>query len=155
MNAKNLNLFLTILKFSLVGIGVGVSLFLFNGPNVTDGMDAVEAYREGPQMAAAILFTISVFIACIAIVLIFFVSQLITDTKKTVMAIIGIVVALLIYLVMYSAGTTDTTDTLALRHPVEQGVVNSTTAGIYTTLIGLFIGILVIIIGPFMGRLRK
>ncbi len=155
MSAKNLNLFLTVLKFALVGIGVGVSLFLFGGPNVTDGIEAVEEYREGPQMGAAIWFTIAVLLACVAIVFIFFFAQLITNTKKTVMAIIGIVVALIIYLVMYSAGTTDTTNTLALRHPVEQGVVNSTSAGIYTVLAGLSVGILVIIVGPFMGRYRK
>jgi hypothetical protein len=52
-------------------------------------------------------------------------------------------------------GTTDTTDTLLLKNPVSQGVVDTTTAGVYTIMVGMAIGVLVIVLGPLMGRYRK
>jgi hypothetical protein len=58
-------------------------------------------------------------------------------------------------MIFYLLGTTDTTDTLALRNPVSDGVVLTTTAGLYTIGVTLFVGFVVIIAGPFMGRLRK
>jgi hypothetical protein len=44
---------------------------------------------------------------------------------------------------------------LLLKNPVSQGIVNTTTAGIWTIMVGMLIGALVIIAGPFMGRFRK
>jgi uncharacterized membrane protein len=155
MSAKNTNLLMTIIKYGLGGIGVVLSLLLFGAPNVSEGTEAVEAYREGPQMSYAIWYTIILMFALLAIVVVFFLVQLITDTKKTVIAIAGIMVSLVIYLICLSAGTQDTTDTLLLKNPVSQGIVNTTTAGIWTIMVGMLIGALVIIAGPFMGRFRK
>lgn len=146
---------MSILKIGLGGIGVILCLMLFNAPNVSEGKEVVEAYRDGSQMSMAIFFTIFLMCALMGIVLLFFLLQLITNTKKTVIAIIGIFVSLVIYLIALSFGTADTTDTLLLKNPVSQGVVNSTTAGIYTIMIGTVLGALVIILGPLMGRYRK
>lgn len=155
MNTKRIDLLMSILKIGLGGVGVILCMLLFNAPNVSEGKEAVEAYRDGSQMGMAIYFTFFLMFALMAVVLVFFLLQLITDTKKTIIAIVGILVSLVIYLISLSFGTTDTTDTLLLRNPVSQSVVNSTTAGIYTILIGMVIGALVIVLGPFMGRYRK
>jgi hypothetical protein len=155
MSTKRLDLMMNILKIGLGGIGVILCLMLFNAPNVSAGKEAVETYREGSQMGAAIWFTIFMVLALVGAVLLFFVLQLITNTKATVIAILGILVSVVIYVIVLGAGTSDTTDSLLLKNPVSQGVVNNTTAGIYTILIGMALGALVIILGPFMGRLRK
>lgn len=155
MSTKKIDLLMNILKIGLGGIGVILCIMLFNAPNVSAGKEAVEAYRDGSQMSAAIYFTIFMMFALLGFVLIFFLLQLITDTKRTLIAIIGILVSLIIYVISLSFGTTDTTDSLLLKNPVSQGVVDTTTAGIYTILVGMGIGVLVIVLGPFMGRLRK
>lgn len=155
MNSTKVNTILNAVKIALIVIGVGASLLLFNGPNVTAGTEAVEEFRDGSQMTTAIFFTIALLLAGIAMILIFFASQLISSPKRTILSIVGIVAALGLYLIFTLAGTSDTTDTLLLKNPVAQSTVNTTTAGIYTVLIGLVAGVLVIVLGPFMGRLRK
>lgn len=146
---------MSIIKFGLGGVGVVLSVLLFFAPNVSEGTEVVEAYREGPQMSYAIWYTIILMLALLAIVIVFFLLQIVTDTKKTVIAIAGIMISVVIYLICLSAGTTDTTDTLLLKNPVSQGIVNTTTAGIWTIMVGMVIGALVIIAGPFIGRFRK
>jgi hypothetical protein len=91
----------------------------------------------------------------LGIVLLFFFLELISRPKKTIIAILGIVVSLVIYLIINAMGTSDTTDTLLLKNPVSQGVVDTTTAGVYTIMVGMAIGVLVIVLGPLMGRYRK
>jgi hypothetical protein len=155
MSAKNINLLLNIIKFGLGGLGVVLSVMLFYAPNVSAGTEAVEAYRDGSQMSYAIWFTIALMLLLLGIVLLFFFLELISRPKKTIIAIAGIVVSLVIYLIINAMGTTDTTDTLLLKNPVSQGVVDTTTAGVYTIMVGMAIGVLVIVLGPLMGRYRK
>ncbi len=156
MDAKKLNMAMTGLKFLVAIIGVGLSIFLFNAPNVTAGTEEVETYRDGSAVfSSAIWFTMITLIALVAFVIIFFLVQLATNTKKTVISIVGILIFAIFYVIMNAAGTADTTDSLLLKNPVEQSVVTTTSAGIYTILVGLGAGILVILIGPFLGRFRK
>ena len=156
MDAKKLTVGLNALKFSIAIVGVVLSLFLFNAPNVVAGTEAVETYRDGSVIfSSAIWFTIIIFFALCAFVLLFFFVQLISNPKRTVISILGILIFLGIYLVISLMGTTDTNETLALRNQVSSGVINTTSAGIYTIIIGMFAGLLVVILGPCMGRYRK
>jgi len=155
MNANKMNLILNIFRYALVIVGVGLSFMLFTGPSVTDGKEAMETFREGSKMNGAIYFTLFILALAVVFVLGFFLFQLVTSPKKTIMAIIGIVISILVYVVFYFKGTTDTNETLALRNPVTDGVIQNTTAGLYTVGIALFVGILVIVAGPLMGRYRK
>ena len=63
-----------------------------------------------------------------------------------VVAIIGILAALIIYLIFYAAGTSDTSATLLLKNPVSDGVVVTTTAGLYTVGVALLAGIVAIVV---------
>jgi drug/metabolite transporter (DMT)-like permease len=155
MNANKTNLILNLFRYALVAVGVGLSFMLFTGPSVTDGKEAMELFRESSKMNGAIYFTLFILSLAVVVVLGFFLFQLITSPKKTIMAIIGIVISILVYVVFYFKGTTDTNETLALRNPVTDGVIVNTTAGLYTVGIALFVGILVIVAGPLMGRYRK
>jgi hypothetical protein len=156
MDAKKLNIGLNALKFVVAIVGVLLSIFLFNAPNVTAETEVVETYRDSSVIfSSAIWFTIIIFFALVALVLLFFFVQLISNPKRTVISILGILLFLGVYLVISLMGTADTNDTLALRNPVSLGVINTTSAGIYTILIGMFAGLLVVILGPLMGRYRK
>ncbi|MBM3454521.1 MAG: hypothetical protein FJX80_05160 [Bacteroidetes bacterium] len=152
---KNLN-YINLLKFSLVIVGVGASFFLFNGPSVTEGEAAMAEFRESLEMDVAIWFTIGLMIFAISIVVAFFIWSLIIQPKKTILSIIGLAVCFLVYGIFMGIGTSDNVQSLALKgDKISQGVVNTTSAGIYTIIFCLVVGFLVILIGPFFGRYRN
>jgi amino acid transporter len=154
MKFKNLNLYLNILKVVLVAVGVILCLFLFGGPNATSDATDIETFRDGSKMGLASMFTTFILFLGIGLILIFFVVQLISNPKKTILSILGIVAALIIYLIFWAAGTDDTNESLQLRHPVEPSTITATTAGLWTTLVAIGIGILAVISG-FFTRLMK
>lgn len=155
MKSNKLDLAMNVLKFGLVAIGVILCLLIINGPNAEQPILEQETFREGASLGAAISYSGLLLFACAAIVVLFFVVQLITNTKRTVFSIIGIIVAFVIYFVISMMGTSDDNASLALRDPVSLSTINSTSAGLYTVIIGLVISVLVIVLGPFMGRMRK
>jgi hypothetical protein len=157
MDTKKLNMFMNILKFGLVAVGVIACMLVIGGPNMESTVEDQESFREGASLGMAINYTMLIIIASVAIVLLFFMIQLITNTKKTALSIIGVIVALVVYLIFWAMGTSDTNDSLALLESVqvEQGTIATTTAGIYTAIVGVAVGALVWILSPLMGRLRK
>ena len=67
----------------------------------------------------------------------------------------GILVSLVVYLIFYFAGTSDTAKSLLLKGDVSDGTVLTTTAGIYTTIVALAIAVLVIVFLPIYNRFRN
>ena len=111
MNATKLNLISLIFQYLFITIGVILSvLILISGPAATDGKEAVEKFRESTEMNAAIYFMLFILFAGSAMVIGFFVSQIIQSPKRTILSIIGIVISFVIYLIFYLLGTSDTTD---------------------------------------------
>jgi hypothetical protein len=157
MDNKKLTFFMSVLKVVLVAVGVLASALIFNGPN----MDSLEAdrqeFRDGGAMAFAVSYTGFIFFLGLGIVILFFFVQLLTNTKKTLKSIIGMIAALVVYLIFYMAGTTDSNESLNLAESVQvaDSTIASTTAGLYTVMVGFAVGIIVWVFGPFMGRLRK
>ena len=96
MKEEKLNLVLTIFRYSLVLIGVGLSILLFSGPTVADGMAKMAEFRKSSKMIG-VDYTLIIIGMAIVSVLGFFVYQLIQQPKKTITAIIGIVISLVIY----------------------------------------------------------
>ena len=92
MDPKKTALLLNIVKFVLSGIGVLACILVINGPNTTAGSQAVEEFRDGFEMSFAMLFTIVVIFACVALILAFFVIHFISQPKKTALSIMGILV---------------------------------------------------------------
>ncbi len=155
MKSKKVDLTLNLLKFVLGGIGVVLCMLIFNGPNGEDTLMNQVAFRESAKLSATINYTGIIIFVGAAIILLFFFVQLVSNPKKTIFSIIGIVIALAVYLLIRSMGTDDTNASLALRDPVSDSSINATSAGIYTIFVGLIVSALVIVLGPFMGRLRK
>ena len=149
-----MNLILTITRYALVLIGVGLSVMLFSGPTVADGKAAMTEFRESGSMSA-IYYTLFIIVTAVVAVLGFFMYQIAMQPKKTLLSIVGIVVAFFIYFVMYFSGSSDTMKSLALRHEASDSVIAATSAGVYTIGICLAVGVLVVVFGPLMGRYRK
>ncbi len=155
MDAKKTALLLNIIKFVLSGVGVLACILVINGPNTNAGSQVVEQFRDGFEMSFAILFTIAVIIACVAMIIIFFIIHFISQPKKTTLSIMGILVSFVVYMVFYIGGTSDTSKSLMLKNEVSDGVVLTTTAGIYVIFVALAVAILAIIVLPIYNRLKK
>ena len=156
---NNLAKYTNIVRIVLAVIGVIACLFLFNIANAeASDAELLAKNRDGWKMGFATIFTILILVACVAVVLLFFVTQLISNPKKTIMSIIGIVVALVLYLIFYAAGTGDTDQSLGLVESVgsvSKGTIRSTTAGLWTVFIGLAASIVVILMGSVQRFLKR
>lgn len=155
MDAKKTALLLNTIKFVLSGVGVLACILVINGPNTNAGSQVVEEFRDGFEMSFALLFTIAVIFACVAMIIAFFVIHFISQPKKTALSIMGILVSFVVYMVFYILGTSDTSKSLLLKNEVSDGVVLTTTAGIYTTFVALAVAVLVIILLPIYNRFKK
>ena len=157
MKLQKLNLYLTILKVVLIATGVLSCIFLLGGPE-PEGLatEEFEAFRDGTELAVATNSTAFIIFVGVGLILLFFVVQLISNPKRTLISIAGIVAALVIYLVILMAGTADTNETLQLREEsqVDLSTINATTAGLWTAIVGISIGILAILAGAVM-KLKK
>lgn len=152
---KNLNYF-NVLKFALVIIGVASCFLLFKGPSVAQGPAAIAEFRDSAEMSFAIWFTIGILALAVFVVVAFFLWALILQPKKTILSIIGLIVCFVIYSAFSLIGTSDNVQSLALKgDKISQGVVDTTSAGIYTIAFCLIAGFVVILAGPIMGRYRS
>lgn len=155
--SNKVGLIKNILLYGLGIIGVLLCVMLFTGPS-NDGSSTVaemESFREGWKMSLATSFTGFLMFACIGLIVIFFVVQLISNPKKTINSIIGILIAGVLYFVLSLIGSSDNQESLQLANPVSASTVSGTTAGLYTVIIGLVVAVLAIVLGPLMGRMRK
>lgn len=157
MDTKKLNLYMSILKVTLVAIGVIATLFLFGGADMNSTLEDQEAFREGTSLSFSVGFTGFLIMSCIGLILLFFFVQLISNPKKTIMSIIGIVISLVLYLVFLMAGTSDTNETLGLMEDVQvdQSTIVSTSAGLYLVITLIVVALLAAVLAPFMGKYRK
>ena len=154
MKNEKLPLYMNILKVVLVAVGVILCLFLFGGPNAAGDPKDIEEFREGTQLGLASTFTGFIVFLGVGLILLFFVVQLISNPKKTLLSIVGIIAALAIYLIFWAAGTGDTNETLQLRNPVEQSTIVSTSAGLWTALVAVGVGLLAVISGFFTRAIK-
>jgi hypothetical protein len=159
MESKKFDLAMTAIKYVIGTIGAIACLWvLFTSPE-SDATEIVkEQYADSPQMSLAINYTLIIIISAVVGVLLFFIFQLITNVKRTVLSIAGIVAAFVLYLVLRMIGTTDTNESLALteNYHVSDSTLAATTAGLWVVIIGIMVGFLIAILGPFLlGKYRK
>lgn len=156
MESNKLTKMMNILKFALVIIGLffAVSLLFSGVPSDATQAEKLE-FMNGFKMSGAINFFIFVFILGVALVLLFFVMQLISTPKKTIMSIAGILGAVVLFFIFKMAGTSDNHETLHLKEPISEGTLATTTAGIYVVGLGIVIAVVLILVGPLLGKYRK
>ncbi|MCR9171831.1 MAG: hypothetical protein NXI10_05025 [bacterium] len=159
MDNKKFDLAMNAIKYVIGAIGAIACIWVLSTSPGSEATEVVkDQYADSPQMGLAINYTVIIIVAAIAGVLLFFLYQLITNTKKTAMSIIGIVAAFVLYLVLRLIGTSDTNQSLGLKenYHVGDATLDATTAGLWVVIIGIVLGILLAILGPFLlGKYRK
>ena len=146
------------LKAVLIVVGlIACFAVIFSAPAPDATKAEITEYANGGQMSMVMYYTLFVVFAALALVLLFFVLQLVMSPKKTVMSIIGIIAAFLLFLIIKFAGTADTNESLLLDEKVHvsDGTLASTTAGIWTVIIVSAVGFLSWFILPLYVRFRK
>ena len=157
MDDKKLNLIMTILKVALVVVGVIACFLVIMGPNADSPVKERDAFLASFNLALAINYTLYIVLGGAEIIVLFFLVVLVTNTKKTALSIVGILVALVVYLIFWGAGSSDTNESLMLSEKLatDAATIGTVTAGIYTAMVGIVLGGLVWILSPLVGRLRK
>jgi hypothetical protein len=156
---NNLSKWTNIAKVALALIGVVACLLVFSGPNINvDTRATIEEFRDGGVMSFATIFTIIMLFLGLGLVLFFFVLQIISNPKKTLLSIFGILVAFVIFFLFYMVGSSDTSDSLNLTNKigaVSSNSINITTAGIWTVLISLGVAVVVILASSVQRLLKR
>lgn len=161
MDNKKFDLAMNVLKYTIGIIGAIACIWVLTSSPGSEALKKVhvqEDFAQSGSMTMAINYTIIIIVAALAGILLFFLFQLVINTKRTALSIIGIVVAFVLYLILRLVGTSDTNQSLALSedYHVSDATLDATTAGLWVVIIGIVIGILLAILGPFLlGKYRK
>lgn len=161
MDNNKIKMISNVIRYGLIALGVIACLLIIGAPVTgSSTLDEIAAYRDGGSMSFAAMLTVLIIVACVALVALFFVTQLISNPKKTIMSIIGILIMFAVYFLIRIIGTSDGNESLALREAnhVSQGVHNSAHAGVITAILTLVVGVVLILffgVKSMVSRLQK
>ena len=151
-------------KLSILGIIIkvifAVPALIFAFIVMTSGVNAESPdlvkldFMENFAFNGVINISLYAILITVILVLIFFVVLLISRPVQAIKSILGILISGLLFVILYSIGTTDTLDSLHVVGDITAGesAINFTHAGIYTALIGLAVCTLLAV---FMGLIVK
>ncbi|MGB0932865.1 MAG: hypothetical protein ACPGU5_01190 [Lishizhenia sp.] len=134
------------------------AMVMFSGINVDTSTTAeVNAFAEGGVMSGATIFSFAAIALCAVLIVVFFVYLLVTDPIRAIKSILGIIVAAVIFLVLYFAGTSTTPEDLNLPEAItaSQKTVDFTNAGVVTAFIAIGAALLAIVGGLVLNLVRK
>lgn len=156
MNSKTINLLGLIIKIIIIaGILILGFAMMFSGVNIESEKSEVLAFREGFVLTAATTFSYIVIGLTALLVLVFFLGLLVTDPKKAIKSIIGVLVAVALFFILYFIGSGDTQESLRLKEPQTQSVFDGTNAGLITGYIALGGAVLAIVAGVIMKAIGR
>jgi cytochrome bd-type quinol oxidase subunit 2 len=113
--------------------------------------DAVMANSKLALMTNFTLFTV---VLGAILVVGFFAYGLVTDTKKTVRAVIGYLLAGLAFLLFYALAK-GTPTTFSVDHDIAKSTLKATEAGMYLTIFMVVIGFILMLVGPLFRYIKK
>ena len=139
---KKLNVIGLIIKL-VIAVPALIFGFIVMSSGVNGDSDATtqQTLMDSGSFNTVIYICLIAILIAIALILVFFGGLLISRPKEGIKSILGIIVAAIIFFVLYLIGTNDTVTSLHVQGDitVSQGAMNFTNAGIYTTIIGLVI----------------
>ncbi|WP_107037414.1 hypothetical protein [Brumimicrobium mesophilum] len=154
-NEKKLNVLGLIIK-----IVIAVPALIFGFIVMTSGVNAdsdelvKQNFMESFAFSGVTNISFYAIILAVILVLVFFVVLLVTRPVQAIKSILGIVVAAVLFFILYSIGSTDTVESLGVVGDItaSESTINFTHAGIYTAIIGLAV---CSALAMFMGLIVK
>jgi len=158
-NEKKLNIIGTIIKVIIVAPALLAGLVVMgSGVNADSDKLAQAEFMDSFAFSAVMNISYITIIAAVILVLGFFGALLVSRPMVAIKSVLGIIIAAVFFFILYSIGTTDTSESLNLSGGLtaEQGVIDFTHAGIITALTAIVIcAILALGLGYVLKLVRK
>lgn len=156
---KKLNLLGIIIKLIIIAPALIAGLLVMgSGVNAESPEPVQQEFMNSLSFSAVTNISFIAIIAAVVLILLFFVVLLATRPGTAIKSILGIIVATIVFFILYSAGTTDTVESLNVQGGItaSESTLNFTHAGIWTAIIGMVISsILALFMGFIMKLVRK
>ena len=154
-NEKKLNILGLIIK-----IVIAVPALIFGFIVMTSGVNAdsdelvKQNFMDSFAFSGVTNISFYAIILAVILVLVFFVVLLVTRPVQAIKSILGIIVAAVLFFILYSIGTTDTVESLNVTGDItaSAATLDFTHAGIFTAIIGIAV---CSVLAMFMGLIVK
>ncbi len=148
---------LNVLKIALGVLGsLFVLLAVMELPGDMKGLTLEEQQATYANSKLGLMTNFVMFVVILGAILVvaFFLYGLVTDTKKTLKAVIGYLLAGLGFLVFYAIAKGAITPA-AVKHDVDVSTLKMTEAGLYLTIFMVIAGFALMLVGPLFRYLKK
>jgi hypothetical protein len=157
MTSVKKTMFLNILKVVLGVLGVlFVLLAVVDLPADLKSLtvEDQEAALNNSKLGLMTSFTLFIVILGAILIVGFFLFGLITDTKKTLRAVLGYALAGLAFLIFYAIAKGSVTP-VAVKDGISSSTLKATEAGLYLTIFMVVIGFVLMLVGPLFRYIKK
>lgn len=157
MNSTNKSMILNILKivFGVLG-ALFVLLAVFDLPADIKALTLDEKTQafENPKLGLMMGYTMFIVILGAVLIVGFFLFGMITDTKKTLRAVLGYALAGLAFLLFYLFAKGSLTP-VAIKDGISTSTLKATEAGLYLTFFMVIVGFALMLVGPLFRHIKK
>jgi hypothetical protein len=152
---KQLNILGIIIKLIIIAPALIAGLLVMGSGVNADSPELVQqTFMDSVSFSAVMNISFISIIAAVILILVFFAVLLATRPGTAIKSILGIIIATVVFFILYSAGTTDTVESLDVQGGISasESTMNFTHAGIWTAIIGMVISS---VLALFMGFIMK
>ena len=158
-NEKTLNLIGIIIKVVIVAPALIAGLLVMgSGVDADSAQEVQQAFMDSVSFSAVTNISFITIIAAVVLVLGFFAVLLVTRPVTAIRSVLGIIIAAVIFFILYAVGTSDTSESLQLGGGLtaEQGAINFTHAGVITALLSITVAaVLALFLGIILKLVRR
>jgi hypothetical protein len=158
-NEKKLNILGIIIKIVIIAPALIFGLLVMSsGVNADSSEEVIQKFMNGLALNGAMEISYYAIIAAIILIIIFFVVLLVTRPMQALKSISGIIIAGIVFFILYATGTNDTVESLGVTGDItaSSATMDFVHAGIFTALIGMGISaVLAVFLGVFVKLFRN
>jgi len=157
MTSSTKTMILNILKITLSVLGaLFVVLAVIDLPADLKSLtvEDQEAAMANTKLGMMTSFTLFIVILGAILILAFFLFGLITDTKKTLKAVLGYALAGVAFLLFYLMAK-GTVTPVAVKDGIAASTLKATEAGLYLTIFMVIVGFALMLVGPLFRYIKK
>lgn len=156
---KQLNILGIIIKIIIIAPALIAGLFVMGSGVTAESPEPVKQdFMNSVSFSAVTNISFIAIIAAVILILLFFAILLATRPGTAIKSILGIIIAGVVFFILYSVGTTDTVESLDVQGgiSISESAMSFVHAGIWTAIIGMVISsILALFMGFIMKLVRK
>lgn len=158
-NEKKLNILGLIIKLVIAvpALLAGI-IVMSSGVNAESPKIEQAEFMDSVAFSAVMNLSFLTIILAVILVVVFFVALLVSRPLVAIKSVLGIIIAAIVFFILYAIGTTETTESLQFSGSITatQGELDFTHAGIITTLLAITVcGAIALFMGYIMKLVRN